>query len=197
MKRAVITLLILLFMTPVLIQAVSAAGNEREHADYIVSVFNEENGLPTGEANAVLQTKNGYIWIGSYGGLIRYDGSAFVDFSDRLSSSAVRALYESRDGTLYIGTNDAGAFSFRNDVFTSLPTEDSERYLCIRAFAESSSGTVYAVSTSGAVKLGDTSAEPFMFSELHGAQFKGIAVDSADNIWAMSDAGELFVFNED
>ena len=197
MKRAAIILLILLFMTSVLIQAASAAGNEREHANYIVTVFNEENGLLTGEANAVLQAKNGYLWIGSYGGLIRYDGSAFVDFSERLTSSAIRALYESRDGTLYIGTNDAGAFSFRNDVFTSMPTEDSERYLCIRAFAESSSGTVYAVSTSGAVKLGDTSAEPFMFSELHGAQFKGIAVDGSDNIWAMSDAGELFVFNED
>ena len=184
-------------MTPVLIPAASAAGNEREHANYIVSVFNEENGLPTGEANAVLQTKNGYIWIGSYGGLIRYDGSAFVDFSDRLSSSAVRALYESRDGTLYIGTNDAGAFSFRNDVFTSLLTEDSDSYLCVRAFAENDDGTVYAASTSGAVKLGETSAEPFLFSELQGAQLKGIAVDGSGNIWALSDAGELFVFNED
>lgn len=56
---------------------VNAEGFETEYP-YVVTVYNEQNGLPTGEANTILQTKDGHIWIGSYGGLIRYDGSDFV-----------------------------------------------------------------------------------------------------------------------
>lgn len=32
----------------------------------VVSIYNDRNGLPTGEANAVVQTPDGYVWIGSY-----------------------------------------------------------------------------------------------------------------------------------
>ena len=45
----------------------------------IIYTFDDSNGLPTGEANTVLQTKEGYVWIGSYGGLIRYDGTTFYN----------------------------------------------------------------------------------------------------------------------
>ena len=69
---------------------------------YVVTVYNERNGLPTGEANDVLQTSDGYIWIGSYGGLIRYDGSDFRNYSLEgiLPSSSVRALFEDSSGRL-------------------------------------------------------------------------------------------------
>lgn len=45
------------------------------------TVFDQTNGLPTDEANAVLQTRDGYLWVGSYGGLLRFDGSEFHNFS--------------------------------------------------------------------------------------------------------------------
>ena len=48
---------------------------------YVRTVFNKTNGLSTDEANAVLQTKDGYLWVGSFGGLLRYDGTRFRDFS--------------------------------------------------------------------------------------------------------------------
>ena len=40
---------------------------------YVRTVFDQTNGLPTDEANAVLQTREGYLWVGSYGGLLRFD----------------------------------------------------------------------------------------------------------------------------
>lgn len=49
--------------------------------NWIIYEYNETNGLPTGEANTVLQTRDGYVWIGSYGGLIRYDGTTFRNYS--------------------------------------------------------------------------------------------------------------------
>lgn len=78
----------------------------------VKTIFNERSGLPTGEANDVLQSSDGYIWVGSYGGLIRYDGSEFRNFSSEglLPSSSVRCLLEDSQTRLWIGTKDAGVF---------------------------------------------------------------------------------------
>ena len=43
-------------------------------------LYNNPNGLPTSEANAITETREGFIWIGSYAGLIRYDGNTFERF---------------------------------------------------------------------------------------------------------------------
>lgn len=87
-----------------------------EEYPYVRTVFNERSGLPTGEANDVLQTSDGYIWVGSYGGLIRYDGTQFRNFSSEgiLPSSSVRMMFEDSSGRLWIGTNDAGIFVYEN-----------------------------------------------------------------------------------
>ena len=44
---------------------------------YSAVLYNSTNGLPTSEANAIEETSEGFIWIGSYSGLIRYDGNTF------------------------------------------------------------------------------------------------------------------------
>ena len=197
MKKAATSFLVALLILLMLPLSVFASRNESQHINYITNIFNEENGLPTEEANAIVQAQNGYMWIGSYGGLLRYDGSTFVDFSDRLESSAVRALYESSDGTLYIGTNDAGAYRFRDDVFTQLRTENENIFLCIRDFAEGKDGAIYIASPSGAAKLSGDIFIPYEFDEMKDTQIINVAVDGAENVWAMSDAGELYVFNDD
>ena len=94
---------------------VKATEKTDEFGDYVATVYNEQNGLPTGEANVVIQTSDGYIWIGSYGGLIRYDGTNFVNYSieeNGITSSSIRALFEDSKGRLFIGTNDAGVFVY-------------------------------------------------------------------------------------
>ncbi len=44
---------------------------------YSAILYNNTNGLPTSEANDIAETTDGFIWIGSYSGLIRYDGNNF------------------------------------------------------------------------------------------------------------------------
>ena len=193
MKRiAVILLALLLFLSPAALGA-EAGG---EHVNYIKDVFNETKGLPTSEANTILQTNNGYIWIGSYGGLIRYDGSTMVDFSNNLENTAVRSLYEGRDGAMYVGTNGACAYRMKGDTFTHLQTDDGRSFLTVRGFAEGRDGTVYLASPSGVARLDRDRVVPFTFPELAGSNFLAVSVDAAGNLWAMSDAAELFVLNE-
>lgn len=47
---------------------------------YSAVLYNNKNGLPSSEVNAIAQTDDGFLWIGSYSGLLRYDGSRFERF---------------------------------------------------------------------------------------------------------------------
>ena len=168
-------------------EAASAEAAEKDH--FVVTVYNEQNGLPTGEANVITQTSDGYIWIGSYGGLIRYDGSSFRNYSleeNGISSSSVRSLYEGSDGRLWIGTNDAGVFVLENDVFTKIECTAENSFLCIRDFAETSDGTIFAASNSGAGVIRDGQLIPFESEDVLGETFYCIAADCFDRLWLTS-----------
>lgn len=59
---------------PVIVQAEKS---DIHFQDYIKTIYNNTNGLPSSEANAIAETEDGYIWIGGYAGLTRYDGTRF------------------------------------------------------------------------------------------------------------------------
>lgn len=171
--------------------------------NWIKTDYNAENGLPTGEANAILQTQDGFIWIGSYGGLIRYDGKSFKNFSTQkgtLESSSIRALYESEDGTLYIGTNDMGVYLYRDDTFIQAAYKDGEDdFYSVRSFTETSDGTIYVGTTSGLAKLQEDDKEVTLsaVSGTAGDIIYDLACDSNDVLWACSNNGRIILVKGD
>ena len=177
-----------------------AAGKTEEFGDYVATVYNEQNGLPTGEANVVIQTSDGYIWIGSYGGLIRYDGTNFVNYSTEkngISSSSVRSLFEDSEGRLFIGTNDAGVFLYQNNEFIKIQGPENHSFLCIRDFAEGKDGVVYAASNSGLAKIEDGALIPVAEKTLGGNLVYSLAVDSFARIWCCLSGGICSVVDQD
>ena len=168
-------------------------------APYVVTLYNERNGLPTGEANTVLQTSDGYIWIGSYGGLIRYDGTEFRNYSveRKISSSSIRALFEDSKGRLWIGTNDAGVVVLENDVFTKISVPEDRSFLCIRGFAEDENGTIYVASNSGLAKIENDIIVPYEADELKGNTVYSVAIDAYGRVWGAASNGECVVVDDD
>lgn len=81
-----------------------------------------ENGLPQNSVNDILQTRDGYLWLATFGGLVRFDGVRFAIF-DRsvpgIDSQRVRALHEDRGGTLWAATEDGMVIRYRNERFTT------------------------------------------------------------------------------
>lgn len=81
-----------------------------------------DEGLPHTDVSAIVQDEDGYIWIGTYSGLCRYDGNSLTvwDMSNSiLESSRIRSLFLSDDGLLYIGTETGGLtiFDTQKDKF--------------------------------------------------------------------------------
>jgi ligand-binding sensor domain-containing protein/signal transduction histidine kinase len=81
-----------------------------------------DNGLPQNTVHAVLQTRDGYIWLATEAGLVRFDSIRFTIFTHKdtpqLGSDLVYSLLEDRSGALWIGTA-SGVTRYRNGSFQS------------------------------------------------------------------------------
>jgi len=98
--------------------------------DYSQRVWRVPDGLPQNRIQAISQTKDGYLWIGTSGGLVRFDGIRFTIF-DRSNTSAFRddsilVLYPSRDGSLWIGAEGGGLLHYDGGTFTVYGHPDRE-----------------------------------------------------------------------
>ena len=73
---------------------------------YVRKNFTVEDGLLSNRVNAVVQTRDGFLWIGTEEGLLRFDGRHFtpIEFLPQASPVSVSALAEAPDGALWVGT---------------------------------------------------------------------------------------------
>jgi signal transduction histidine kinase/ligand-binding sensor domain-containing protein len=81
-----------------------------------------DNGLPQGSINDILQTRDGYLWLATFGGLVRFDGARFVVFDtdvDGIPSQRIRVLREDSEGTLWAASEDGVLIRRRDGRFTA------------------------------------------------------------------------------
>ena len=135
-----------------------AAGDRRRSAlaidpgapdTYSAVLYDNTNGLPTSEANAIAQTSEGFLWIGCYGGLIRYDGNTFVRMDSSSGITSVRCLYVDSRDRLWVGTNDNGLFLMKDGSIRHWNEADGLQGLSIRDIHEDDTGLIYVASTGG------------------------------------------------
>ncbi len=85
-------------------------------ADYVSKNWTTEDGLPGMTITTVLQDNTGYMWIGTYDGLVRFDGVEFKTYSrsndPRFDFASARSLCQASDGKIWIGHNDEGVTSY-------------------------------------------------------------------------------------
>ncbi len=160
-------------------------------------LYDNTNGLPTSEANAIAETSDGFIWIGSYSGLIRYDGSNFV----RMNSSSgianvVSLLVDSRE-RLWIGTNDSGVAVMEHDRFRMWSTADGLPSPKTCDIAESGDGTLYVGTAEGLVTIGeDMELHPLTDPQIAGIYVEALRTGSDGKIYGVSSMGDLFVLSD-
>jgi signal transduction histidine kinase/ligand-binding sensor domain-containing protein len=74
---------------------------------YSIQVFQTEQGLPQNNINSIIQSRDGYLWLATFGGLVRFDGVRFKVFDSantpQLQNSRITALFEDANGVMWIG----------------------------------------------------------------------------------------------
>ena len=156
-------------------------------------IYDSTNGLPTNGVNDIAQTKEGFLWIGSYCGLIRYDGNYFelLDASSGLSS--IESLFVDSKDRLWIGTNDSGlALMDRGEIrfwdedhgFPSAKVGDVQ---------ESEDGTIYVATTEGLVMITpDLVAHTADDPRLADAYVEQLSYGSGDLLYGITNEDDYF-----
>ena len=89
---------------------------------FIQTIYTVENGLPQTSATSIVQTRDGYIWIATFGGLSRFDGIKFTNYNTgntpQLVNNRLTVLYEDRYGVLWIGSEDGDIIKMQNGEFS-------------------------------------------------------------------------------
>jgi diguanylate cyclase (GGDEF)-like protein len=99
-------------------------------------VLGLKEGIPQSQVSALAQDHDGYLWVGTWGGLARFNGSEFRNFflEDGLHSTRIQELLSASDGTLWVATV-AGVSRWRNHRLEMLQDPAVNRVRC-RALAE-------------------------------------------------------------
>ena len=89
-----------------------------EMRDFSLRTWSKADGLPDAPVTVILQTQDGYLWVGTAAGLLRFDGAKFTEVDLRKNrrdrSVAITALCEDATGALWIGTEDRGIFCWQD-----------------------------------------------------------------------------------
>ena len=97
-------------------------------AQYRFDSWTTDNGLPQVSVNTIRQTRDGFIWMTTFGGLVRYDGLRFQVFNTGntkgLKASRFSRLEEDAEGNLWMSTEGQGLTRYKDGVFTTYTTEN-------------------------------------------------------------------------
>jgi ligand-binding sensor domain-containing protein/signal transduction histidine kinase len=120
------------------------AGGVTDQSDspFIVDSWNNEEGLPQSSVISVIQTRDGYLWLGTLNGLVRFDGIHFTVFDGNntpgLGSDRMVYLFEDSRTNLWVGTETAGIVMISKGTVKHFGTENGRGKIIYAA--ENSSG---------------------------------------------------------
>ncbi|MEW6749855.1 MAG: two-component regulator propeller domain-containing protein [Candidatus Latescibacterota bacterium] len=149
-------------------------------------------GTSTGTwVNALVEDRDGNLWLGAYGGLWRYDGNAFASFTtgDGLASDSVNVIHQDRRGALWVGAS-RGLSRFDGSRFTTFTTRDGLAGNGVRAIVEDRQGILW-MATDGGVTRYDGKAFT-SFTALDGLVHNdvlGILEDRDGHLWFHTPGG--------
>jgi len=172
---------------------VSASGPVKPRHTMVPTAFTGEDGLPQAGVTSILQTRDGYLWVGTFGGLARFDGWAFKIFRDSPdpdsrnpedtsregpSSNRVLALYEDDQARLWIGTQDAGLSVFEHGTFRHLS-------MCggtcgVAGILQSTDRTIWFASSAGIYTLAPDGRHAVRFHPAGPTTYNQLLVEGGD-----------------
>lgn len=166
-------------------------------SQYAHTTWKVREGFFKGITFAIAQTPDGYLWLGTDFGLLRFDGVRAIPWQppagERLPSGTIRRLLVTRDGTLWIGTTE-GLASWKNGKLTQRPELAGQQ---VTALLEDLEGTIWV--GTGKVSVSETPGRlcAIQGASVHcygedgrlGQEVFSLYEDARGNLWAGSAEG--------
>jgi len=150
-----------------------------------------ENQLPQGTVLSIAQSKDGSIWLTTYGGLVHHSGAEFDTIDPRvapvLKSTAITALYVDRDGTLWVGTLNDGLYRRRGRELE--PVALPANIKSVFGIMQDRGGALWLTTNAGVARMGAKGIR--LLGEESGFPPRGfyhaIVADAAGGVWIAAD----------
>ncbi len=170
-----------------------AASGQIEGSGYSTVLYDATNGLPTSDSNFVLGASDGYVWVGGYSGVFRYNGTVFEKLDPSEGMANARGLFEDSKGRIWVGTNDDGIVVADGSRYIRYTYKDGLPSSSIRVFAEDSEGCVYAGTTAGLCYVNTRSdLEVVDDSVLNHETITHLSSDAEGTVYGLTKDGNLF-----
>jgi ligand-binding sensor domain-containing protein len=129
-----------------LLPAQLRAGEDAQ--SYRIDSWQGEHGLPQSSVTSIVQSREGYLWLGTFNGLARFDGVQFKVFNPNnapgLSSGRIVQLFEDRRGNLWIATEEGSLIRYANGVFESVASLSQQHIPgYIQSLAQTGDGSLW------------------------------------------------------
>ena len=152
------SLVLSLFIIASLFQPADAAAQSSRHdafGRYQQVTWQERDGLPQNTVIAIATTRDGYLWMGTYEGAVRFDGVRFTLFNPStttgIGNSFVTSLLERRDGDLWLATYGGGVSRLSGGQFTQYARRDGLSSDFVWCLFEDHAGTLWIGTDGGGV----------------------------------------------
>ena len=182
-----------------LIPCVGAGVGARERSESIwgaAEYWRQPQGLAQNTVLSILQTRDGYLWVGTKGGLSRFDGVRFTTFDDRdksrLRENEVWALAEGHDGSVWIGTYGGGLSRFKDGRFTVYTTADGLVNDFVANLHTGADGSIWIATDGGLSRFKDGRFTSYTVKDgLSHDAIRGLYTDRDGSLWIGTNRGGL------
>lgn len=160
----------------------------RHLTQYAHRSWQTRDGLPQSTVQAILQTQDGYLWLGTQEGLVRFDGVGFITFdthnTPQMASNFIWTLLQDRQGTLWIGTA-GGLLRYSHGAFTNFTSKEGLASNVVRGLAEDGGGRLWIGTGGGGVQTLENGrfTTPWVQQLLPDATVRDVVVTRAGDVW--------------
>lgn len=174
----------------------------RTLTQYVHRIWQTQQGLPEGPIWDIFQGRNGYLWVATQTGMVRFDGVRFTPLEQVYKHAPgrewVREAFEDESGTLWLATNESGVFAVRRDGSTQYGHAEGLPANLIHCLALGQGGNVWACTENGVARI-DPGKTPAVTTYgigdgLAGPRVWSGCVDAQGSFWAGGDNARLSVW---
>jgi len=163
---------------------------QRQLTQYMHDVWGIEAGLPQNTVRTILQGKDGYMWVGTEEGLVRFDGVRFEVFDRQrvkeLQNNRIMVLCQGREARLWIGTGGGGLtfLDTKTGAFGTFTTKHGLSDDQVNALYEDSRGVLWIGTGGGLNRLEDGKFTVYTTEQgLSGDNITCLLEDVSGNLW--------------
>jgi ligand-binding sensor domain-containing protein/signal transduction histidine kinase len=176
-----------------------ALNPDRTITQYVYRTWDMDDGLPSTTIYAIVQTRDGYLWIATSNGLARFDGVSFTVFdttnTKEIQFSEMMSLLEASDGTLWIGCYWGGLISYKDGKFHKYGKQDGLSDERVVHVYQDKAGNLWIGTPNGLFQMKDGKFKKFWKEEgLPGNVVWSALEDRSGTFWVGTVGGGLYQF---